>query len=248
LQGYDPDGNPVTYTIISGPFFGQATSLNSSTGAFTYQGNLNQFSGPPDLIMFTITDNNCNADTGRWDVTISPVNDAPVANDATAGTNPNTQVAVGQMPATDVDSSPLTFSHIDGPFHGAASNLNTTDGSFDYLPSLDYEGEDTVFYAVSDGALADTARVIITIAAGCVCDCHADPICDGFTNVQDVVAIVNIAFRAGTDTIDPTCPHAGRADLNCDCVVSVLDVVNVVNHAFRGDTTPFCNPCSTPCP
>lgn len=248
LQGFDPDGNPVTYAIISGPFFGQATSLNPSTGSFTYQGNLNQFSGPPDVIMFTITDNNCNADTGRWDVTITPVNDAPVANDATAGTTPNTQVAVGSMPASDVDSSPLSFSHIAGPFHGAASNLNTTTGAFDYLPSLDYEGEDTVTYVASDGALADTARVIITIAAGCFCNCHADPICDGFSNIQDVVSIVNVAFRAGIDTVDPSCTHAGRSDLNCDCVVSVLDVVNIVNHAFRGDTSPFCNPCVTPCP
>lgn len=248
LQGYDPDGDPVTYTIISGPFFGQATALNPSTGAFTYQGNLNQFSGPPDLIMFTITDNNCLADTGRWDVTITPVNDAPVANDHTDGTTPNTVLAVGEMPANDVDPGTLSFSHISGPFHGSVSNLDVADGSFDYLPALDFEGEDTVVYVVSDGALADTANVFITVAPGCFCNCHADPVCDATINVQDVVSVLNVAFRGGADTVDPQCTHVGRSDLNCDCVVSVVDVVNIVNHAFRGDTSPFCNPCVTPCP
>lgn len=248
LQGFDPDNDPVTYTIISGPLFGQATGLNPLTGAFTYQGNLNQFSGPPDLIMFTITDNNCAADTGRWDVTITPVNDAPVADDHSDGTTPNTLLAVGQIPASDVDNGSLSFSHIDGPFHGSVSNLDAADGSFDYLPDLDYEGGDTVIYVVSDGDLADTARVFITIESGCFCNCHADPVCDATTNVQDVVSVLNVAFRGGADTVDPQCSHVGRADLNCDCVVSVVDVVNIVNHAFRGDATPFCNPCSTPCP
>jgi hypothetical protein len=127
------------------------------------------------------------------------------------------------------------------------SNLNTSDGSFDYLPSLDYEGEDTIFYAVSDGSLADTARVIITISAGCSCNCHADPVCDGNSNIQDVVTVVNVAFRGVVDTVDPACTHVGRTDLNCDCVTSVLDVVNMVNHAFRGDVTPFCDACASPC-
>lgn len=248
LQGYDPDGNPVMYTITGGPFFGQALNLNTATGAFTYQPNPNQFSGPPDVVFFTISDNNCVADTGRWDVTINPINDAPVATDLNAGTTPNAMVSVGPMPASDVDNGSLVFSHLSGPFHGSVANLNTANGSFDYTPAPDYEGEDTIFYAASDGSLADTARVLITIALSCNCSCHADPTCDGSPTVLDVVATVNIAFRNGADTVDPACTHVGRADNNCDCVVSVLDVVNMVNHAFRNDLTPFCDACASPCP
>jgi hypothetical protein len=248
LQGYDPDGNSVTYAIIQGPSFGQVTGLNPSTGAFTYQGNLNQFSGPPDVVIFTVDDGNCVPDTGQWNVFILPVNDAPVAKDDTAATATNTPLTVGEMPATDVDNIALSFAHVSGPFHGTVSNLNTSDGGFDYDPDLDYEGEDTVVYVASDGDLADTAQVIIIIASGCNCGCHADPVCDATTNVQDVVSVLNVAFRGAADTVDPQCSHVGRADLNCDCVVSVVDVVNIINHAFRGDTSPFCNPCANPCP
>lgn len=248
LQGYDPDGDPVTFTIVQGPSFGQVTGLNPSTGAFTYQGNLNQFSGPPDVVIFTIGDGNCVPDTGQWNVFILPVNDAPVANDDTVSTTPNTPLTVGEMPASDVDNIALAFAHVGGPFHGVVSNLNTSDGGFDYMPDLDYEGEDTVVYVASDGDLADTAQVIITIASGCVCSCHADPACDGNTDVLDVVGVVNVAFRGASDTVDPQCTHIGRTDVNCDCATDVLDVVGIVNRAFRGDQTPFCDACVDACP
>lgn len=246
LQGYDPNGDPVTYAIISGPSNGQALGLNPSTGQFTYDPDLN--STAPDQITFTITDNLCAADTGVWDVTVTPENDAPVANDHSDATSTNTLVSVGAMPATDVDNPTLTFSHIAGPFHGSVTNLNTSDGSFDYSPDLDYEGEDTVVYVASDGDLADTAQVIITIASGCVCSCHADPACDGNTDVLDVVGVVNVAFRGASDTVDPQCTHIGRTDVNCDCATDVLDVVGIVNRAFRGDQTPFCDACVDACP
>jgi subtilisin family serine protease len=82
------------------------------------------------------------------------------------------------------------------------------------------------------------------------CGCHADPICEGTTNVLDVVSVVNEAFRGGTATADPTCTHVSRTDVNCDCSVSVLDVVSMVNVAFRGadPATEFCDPCVQTCP
>jgi len=82
----------------------------------------------------------------------------------------------------------------------------------------------------------------------CSCPCHADPVCDGYATVSDVVSVVNVAFRNGTDTVDPICTHKGRTDVDCDCVVTVQDVVIMVNHAFRNNTNPFCDPCTLPCP
>ncbi|MEW5702791.1 MAG: hypothetical protein AB1792_11255 [Candidatus Zixiibacteriota bacterium] len=79
------------------------------------------------------------------------------------------------------------------------------------------------------------------------CVCHGDPLCDSVTNLQDVVAVINEAFRGGAPIVDSLCPHASRGDVNCDCTASVVDVVLMVNHAFRGDVTPFCQPCNRPC-
>ncbi|HWO56650.1 MAG TPA: hypothetical protein VNN55_03690 [bacterium] len=58
---------------------------------------------------------------------------------------------------------------------------------------------------------------------------------DGVYNVQDVVGLVNVAFRGAQEPCPP-----GIADLNCDGVVSIVDVVLLVNHVFRGGPQPFC--------
>jgi hypothetical protein len=81
----------------------------------------------------------------------------------------------------------------------------------------------------------------------CACDCHADPVCDAvISNVQDVVATINVAFRGASAIVDPnaSCPYE-TTDVNCDAVTSVLDVVKVVNVAFRGANpgTEYCDPC-----
>lgn len=58
---------------------------------------------------------------------------------------------------------------------------------------------------------------------------------DGTFDVLDVVAMINVAFRGGTEP----CPQ-GIADLNCDGFIDILDVVNLINHVFRGGPQPFC--------
>lgn len=85
------------------------------------------------------------------------------------------------------------------------------------------------------------------LAVACACNCHADPICDGIiNNVQDVVAVVGVAFRGAPAINDPspTCPYQ-TTDVNCDGVTSVIDVVKLVNVAFRGGipAVEYCDPC-----
>jgi hypothetical protein len=96
-------------------------------------------------------------------------------------------------------------------------------------------------------ASAIVADLISAIPGSCVCDCHADPACDGVTNVLDVVQAVNVAFRGQSDILDPNaaCPNV-TTDVNCDGVTNVLDVVRVVNVAFRGGdaNAEFCDPCA----
>jgi hypothetical protein len=88
----------------------------------------------------------------------------------------------------------------------------------------------------------------ITCASGCSCPCYADPaptVCDGITDVLDVVGTVNVAFRGFAAVFDPGCPRE-RTDVNCDGATDVLDVVRVVNVAFRGFTPASqfnCDPC-----
>ena len=85
-----------------------------------------------------------------------------------------------------------------------------------------------------------------TTSVDCICDCFADPACDGMTNVVDVVMGVNVAFR-GADPVEdpnPLCP-LDDTDVDCSGFTNVIDVVKFVNVAFRGGDpeTNFCDPC-----
>lgn len=79
----------------------------------------------------------------------------------------------------------------------------------------------------------------------CDCPCHADPQCDGIrSNVQDVVAAIDIVFRSTSSTPSPDCPRES-ADVNCSGVADIVDVVRVIDVAFRGvsPAAAYCDPC-----
>jgi hypothetical protein len=79
---------------------------------------------------------------------------------------------------------------------------------------------------------------------------HADPVCDGEHNIQDVVMVANRAYRAYEALNDPSCPaHGvtvdGLTDVDCSGVTDIVDHVRMVNVAFRGmdPGSQFCDPC-----
>ncbi len=246
LQGFDPDGNPLTYTITSGPFHGNASGLVMSTGAFNYQPASN-YNGT-DSLFFRVSDGIAPPDTGVWRVTLTPVNDPPHANDVNLFVVVNTPASAGAMPISDVDNGSWTVSQDLGPFHGAVSNFNATTGAFDYSPALDYVGPDSIRYQANDGQdPSNQAFVRISVTTGCHCSCHADPQCDSvIDDVLDVSRVINVAFRGSASLPDPdnACPYE-TTDVDCNSATDVLDVTKVINVAFRGQSTlsQFCVPC-----
>ncbi|MEW5701639.1 MAG: S8 family peptidase [Candidatus Zixiibacteriota bacterium] len=128
-----------------------------------------------------------------------------------------------------------------------ASVVNHGDGTAEVMivPDYDQQGAHQLVIMASDGALADTDSVAVTILDGCRCQCHGDPICDAIADLRDVVKAVDMAFRGGAPILDVDCPAfpGGRADVNCDGVVTVVDVVRIVDTAFRGQPPDYCDPC-----
>jgi hypothetical protein len=124
---------------------------------------------------------------------------------------------------------------------------------------IEYTNGESVWYLVittgtnggakSGAAVVDFFEMVTSIppeTPQCACDCHADPACDGSTDILDVVQTVNVAFRGAPAIIDPNvnCPYE-TTDVNCTNSTDVIDVVKMVNVAFRGanPATEFCNPC-----
>ena len=93
-------------------------------------------------------------------ITVTPVNDAPIANAQSVTTNEDTPKAI-TLTGSDVDGDTLTFSVVSGPTHGA---LSGTAPNLTYTPASDYHGPDSFTFKANDGtADSNIATVSITV-------------------------------------------------------------------------------------
>ncbi len=161
---YDPEGSPIPASLVSGPSHAASFSFNSD-GSFSYAPNYH-FVGT-DSFTYQISDGQY---TDTASVTITSLNQAPVARDD--GTNdyhilhdtPINQAAPGVLNNdTDADGDPMTATLVTGPSHAQSFAFNP-DGSFSYVPTAQYVGDDSFTYKVSDGIVdSNIATVRINV-------------------------------------------------------------------------------------
>ncbi len=95
-------------------------------------------------------------------VDVTPVNDAPVAQDLSLTGDEDTVIA-GQAVASDVDSGALTWSLASQPANGTAT-VDAGTGAVTYQPNADFAGVDSFGLTVSDGnGGSATASVAVTV-------------------------------------------------------------------------------------
>jgi hypothetical protein len=156
----------------------------SSTGTLSYTPAANA-SGSA-TVSVTLSDNGGNANGGidsvtqTFTITVTPVNDPPLADDETVSTVEDTSVdtPVSTLLAgdTDVDSSTLTVTGVSGAVGGTAvlddngTPADKTDDFVRFSPAADLCGAAAggYNYTVSDGAATDVGHVTVNIT--CVND------------------------------------------------------------------------------
>jgi VCBS repeat-containing protein len=158
----DPDGDTLTAVLVSGPSHGTLT-LNPN-GSFTYTPAENFFG--TDSFTYQAYDGVDYSNVATVTITVSSVNDAPVAEDDSYTTDEDTPLVVPAPGVlgndSDVDGDRLTAVLVSGPSHGTLT-LNE-DGSFTYTPEENFCGEDSFTYKAYDGALySNVATVTITV-------------------------------------------------------------------------------------
>ena len=161
----DVDSGTLTAVLVAGPTHG-ALTLNSN-GSFTYTPAAN-YNGS-DSFTYRANDGSLNSNTVTVSLTVTAVNDAPVAGTNSYSTPEEVTLNV---PApgllgndTDVDGDTLTALLVNGPSHGTLTwNSN---GSFSYTPAAQYNGSDSFTYRAQDsgGALSNLVTVSLTVTA-----------------------------------------------------------------------------------
>ncbi|MCH8992418.1 MAG: tandem-95 repeat protein, partial [Acidobacteria bacterium] len=155
----DPDPPPFggldnsTVTIISLPTNGVITSINVVTGAVTYEPNP-EFNGS-DSFTYTVDDRDgATSNIASVDITISFVNDAPVAVDDFAGNDELDEPFDIPVLDNDFDIDPETELRLDSieiltpPNSGTATP--NPDGTITYTPNPGFAGGDSFTYRVFD--------------------------------------------------------------------------------------------------
>ena len=154
----DANGDPLVILNISGSQRGASIVLQAD-GALRYTPPADYHGG--DSFTYTISDGDVTA-TATVLVTITAVNDAPVANDDIVSAKEDTIVTFNPLNNdADVDANNLTIITVSQPAHGIVTNNG---GSLSYKPDAQYIGVDTFNYTISDGqASSNNAKVTVNI-------------------------------------------------------------------------------------
>ncbi|MTJ53227.1 tandem-95 repeat protein [Anabaena sp. UHCC 0253] len=199
-------GDSLTYT---------ATLANSNPLPtwLTFNAATNTFSGTPDdpdngtiSIKVTATDSSNATVDNTFNLTVTPVNDAPVAGDDSFSANQNTPLTLlsGDLLAndTDVDSPTLSITAVSNSVNGSVT-INSS-GDVVFTPTTGFSGDGSFSYTVSDGN-GGTDLGMVTVAVGVnLTGTNKDDVING-TLGNDIINALNgddnVFGNAGNDNL-----------------------------------------------
>jgi len=155
----DPEGQPLTVQLASQPSSGSAV-VNTNDQTVTYAPSLN-FKGQVSFT-YRASDGVNLSNLATVTVTVSAVNDPPVAVGDAAVTGKNTAVTIPVLANdTDPDGDSLFVVSLGSPTSGT---VELVAGGVRYTPNAGYLGPDSFTYRASDGALqSNLATVSVTV-------------------------------------------------------------------------------------
>ncbi|HAV1412523.1 TPA: tandem-95 repeat protein [Vibrio parahaemolyticus] len=142
-------------------------------------------------ITYIVTDGDL-TDEAKVTVTVTPVNDSPVAVDDTTSIQEDTAVTIDVLSNdTDVDGDKLSIQSATVP--EAQGKVEIVDGKLVFTPAENFNGDAEITYTVTDGQLTDEAKVTVTV----------NPVNDAPTIKVDAVESIT-ENAVSTDTVVAT--------------------------------------------
>ena len=159
---------PVTITSATGAAVGTVSLNTNGTLTFTPARN---FFGTPSFT-YTISDGNGGIATATVSLTVTHVNQAPVATVDSFTTNENSAIVINVLANdTDPDGDTLRVTQVNGTAISTTQSVAITGGSLllnaagnlVFTPTTNFSGTPTFTYTVSDGSLTATGTVNGTV-------------------------------------------------------------------------------------
>ncbi|MGH3088969.1 MAG: Ig-like domain-containing protein, partial [Rubrobacteraceae bacterium] len=219
LTGSDPDGDTLTFSVISGPTHG---TLSGTAPNLTYTPDPDYFGD--DAFTFQVDDGSGGTDTAVVNIKVEPVNDDPVArNDGdpnNLGTPTNTErIQVSKNGSVEVDvldndsdpdGDPLTPSIVTPPGNGTATVIGTNHKKIKYTANAGFSGNDSFVYEISDGnGGTDQATVFLRVSDNSKPVAHSDSY---VMDEGDVLTVPN--FNADGILVNDTDPDGDTLTVN----------------------------------
>jgi uncharacterized protein YjiK len=155
LVATDPDGDTLTYTIVTQPTHG---TLSGTPPNVTYTPIAHYYGS--DAFTFKANDETVDSNIGTVSITVNHVNHAPVAQTQSVTTDEDTVKAITLI-ATDTDNDQLNYAIVAQPGHGT---LTGTTPNVTYTPTAQYYGSDSFTFKANDGKVdSNIATVSILV-------------------------------------------------------------------------------------
>ncbi|MBL3599199.1 MAG: tandem-95 repeat protein [gamma proteobacterium endosymbiont of Lamellibrachia anaximandri] len=188
LTGSDVNaGDVLAFSVVSQGTSGTVAITDAVAGTYTYTPTDNDFNGT-DAFTFRVSDGTASSNVATVAVTVTPVNDAPTADDDAGATDEGGSVTVNVLDGdADVEGDALSVTNLSVPANGTAT-LNA-DGSVTYTHDGGETISDSFTYTANDGT-DDSAPATVNITV--------TPVNDAPIGVADSGA----TLEGGTVTID----------------------------------------------
>ncbi len=157
LSGSDPEGSALSFSLASVPQHG---SLSGTAPNLTFMPAPDFFGS--DSFTYKVNDGAFDSALATVSVTVTPVDDPPVARSLGVSTDEETAVLI-TLDGDDVDGDTLELSVVTPPSYGS---LSGEPAELTYTPDVDFEGLDFLSFQASAGGVDSAPAFVLIVVAG----------------------------------------------------------------------------------
>ncbi|MGB2698247.1 MAG: Ig-like domain-containing protein, partial [Candidatus Zixiibacteriota bacterium] len=226
VSATDPDGDALTLSALDVPT--NATFVDSGNGAGSFSFNPDYTQAEVYNVTFIVSDGSL-ADSELVQVTVNDVNRTPVLDSIGAKFVDEGQTLEFRISAADPDVDAINLSDENVPINATFVDSGNGAGSFTFNPTYDQATVYNVTFIASDGSLADSELVTITVN-----DVNRAPVADAGSDQLNVEASMLVTLD-GSGSYDPDGDSIGYHWSQILGPSFTLSDTNIVNPTFTPD-------------